>query len=40
MADNVAPDLPAPVVKFGFHFKPEGAARPNDEPENTEFLEW
>lgn len=40
MADIVAPDLPAPVVNFGFHLKPAGAVRANDERENTEFLEW
>jgi len=32
--------LPAPAIVVEFHYKPKGAARPYDETENTDRLEW
>lgn len=33
-------ELPSPATVVEFHYKPQGAARPHDECENTDHLEW
>jgi hypothetical protein len=40
MPENNASQLSAPAIVLEFHHRPKNAARPHDERENTDFLEW
>ncbi len=39
MTDDLS-HLPAPFTVFEFHYKPKNSARPHDETENTDRLDW